>query len=215
MKKLPEIKICGITNFSDAEKSISLGADYLGFILHPSSPRFIDLNLVAELFKKLRDHSCKKVLVDVNPEPEMLKLYLQEGFEFFQLHFPHDISINRIDSWKKVIGAENLWLAPKIPPQSEFPPELMNYADHFLVDAYSSSAFGGTGEQSDWEEFSRCKDRYSEKKWILAGGLGLENAKLAISSLHPDIMDFNSAIEVEPGKKDHRKLSSLFSNLRA
>lgn len=214
MERLPGIKICGITNFSDAEKSISLGADYLGFILYPSSPRFIELSLVGELFKQLRDHSYQKVLVDVNPEPEKLKVYSEKGFDFFQLHFPHDININRIESWKNVIGAENLWLAPKIPPQTEFPAELMNYADHFLVDAYSSTSFGGTGEQSDWEEFSRCKDRYSEKKWILAGGLGLENAKLATSSLLPDIIDFNSAIEIEPGKKDHRKLSSLFSNLR-
>ena len=215
MKKRPEIKICGITNLSDAEKSISLGADYLGFIQYASSPRFIELNLVGELFRQLRGHSYQKVLVDVNPEPAMLKLYLQEGFDFFQLHFPHDINIDRIESWKSVIGAENLWLAPKIPPQSEFPPKLMKYAEYFLVDAYSATAFGGTGEQSDWEEFSRCKDRYSEKKWILAGGLGLENAKLAAYSLYPDIMDFNSAIELEPGKKDHHKLSSLFSNLRA
>ena len=214
MKKLPEIKICGITNFFDAEKSILLGADYLGFIQYPSSPRFIDLNLVAELFKKLRGHVYQKVLVDVNPEPEILELYRRTGFDFFQLHFPHDININRIESWKKVVGTENLWLAPKIPPHSEFPPELINYAEHFLVDAFSTTAFGGTGEQADWVEFSRCKDRYSEKKWILAGGLGLENAKLAISSLHPDIMDFNSALEIEPGKKDHRKLSSLFSSLR-
>ena len=214
MEKLPEIKICGITNFSDAEKSISLGADYLGFILYPSSPRFIELSLVKKLFKQLRDHSYQKVLVDVNPEPEKLKVYSEEGFDFFQLHFPHDININRIESWKNVIGAENLWLAPKMPPQTEFPAELMNYAGHFLVDAYSSTSFGGTGEQSDWEEFSRCKDRYSEKKWILAGGLGSENANRAISSLHPDIIDFNSAIEIEPGKKDHGKLNSLFSNLR-
>ena len=215
MRKLPEIKICGMTNFSDAEKSISLGADYLGFILYPSSPRFIELSLVGELFKQLQGHSYQKVLVDVNPEPEMLKLYLQEDFDFFQLHFPYDINIKRIESWKNVIGAENLWLAPKIPPQSEFPPELMEYAEYFLVDAYSTTAFGGTGEQSDWEEFSRCKDRYSAKKWILAGGLGIENAKLAATTLDPDIMDFNSAIELRPGKKDHHKLNSLFSNLRA
>ena len=59
-----------------------------------------------------------------------------------------------------------------------------------------------------------AKKNTLQKKWILAGGLGLDNAKEAYNILRPEIMDFNSAIELEPGQKDHQKLDSLFTILR-
>ena len=54
--------------------------------------------------------------------------------------------------------------------------------------------------ESDWQEFSNCQKKCPAKKWILAGGLGLDNAKEAYNILRPEIMDFNSAIELELGQ---------------
>ena len=214
MKQFPEIKICGITNFSDAEKSIALGVDYLGFIQYPKSPRFINSQRVSEILDRLKGYDFKKILVDVNPDPEKLDDYHQMGFDYYQLHFSYDLNESRIESWGQQVGKENLWLAPRMPTGSEFPDHLIEFADHFLLDAFSEYSFGGTGNESDWQEFSNCQKKYPAKKWILAGGLGLDNAKEAYNILRPEIMDFNSAIELEPGQKDHQKLDSLFTILR-
>ena len=214
MKQSPEIKVCGITNLSDAEKTISLGADYLGFIQYPKSPRFIDSREVSELLERLKGHDFQKIIVDVNPDPEKLDAYRKMGFDYYQLHFPSDLNESRLESWRKQVGKENLWLAPRLPTGSEFPDHLIEFADHFLLDAFSMNSFGGTGNESDWAEFSNCQKKYPTKKWILAGGLGLDNAMEAYNILRPEIMDFNSAIELEPGQKDHKKLDSLFTILR-
>ena len=151
MKQFPEIKICGITNFSDAEKSIALGVDYLGFIQYPESPRFIDSQRVSEILDRLKGYDFKKILVDVNPDPEKLDDYHQMGFDYYQLHFSYDLNESRIESWGQQVGKENLWLAPRMPTGSEFPDHLIEFADHFLLDAFSEDSFGGTGNESDWQ----------------------------------------------------------------
>ena len=199
---------------ADAEKSISLGADFLGFIQYPKSPRHIDFAQASELLEHLSCYDCKKVLVDVNPEPQRLEMYKQQGFDYFQLHFPCNLAFNRIKSWSEIVGIQNLWLAPKIPPKAGFDAELLGLAEHFLIDAYSDASFGGTGKKSDWGMFSQCQQSHPYKKWILAGGLNVQNAKQAIEILNPDVMDFNSGVETEPGRKDHRKLTDLFRELR-
>ena len=76
-----EVKICGITNKGDAINSLQAGADYLGFILYPQSPRSIDLENVNRISEYLKDTSGKTVAVDVVPSIDDVVLMQQANFK--------------------------------------------------------------------------------------------------------------------------------------
>ena len=98
-------------------------------------------------------------------------------------------------------GSINLWLAPKLPPGVDFPDHLLQYAETFVIDAYSQDKFGGTGKPADWKSFSEYHDLYPEKKWILAGGIGPKNVVSSVVQTNARMIDLNSAVESKPGQK--------------
>ena len=208
---VPEVKVCGITRLEDGQNAISLGASFLGFILFEGSPRCIDPNGARVIWDELDPGKTRSVAVDVNPDPSRLSEISKLGFDFFQLHFPSSVDPDRISEWAEIVGPENLWLAPRISPEEDFPVGMLPLADTFLVDAYDKEKFGGTGLSSDWERFSDWKSKYADKKWILAGGIGPENLQDALARTNPDVVDVNSAVESEPGVKDHEKVKKVFS----
>jgi phosphoribosylanthranilate isomerase len=208
---IPQIKVCGITRADDGREALSLGASFLGFILFEGSPRCIDPVEAIGLWRELQPSGALSVAVEVDPDPERLLEIKQLGFDFFQLHFPSTINPARVSEWADIAGAENLWLSPRISLQDDFPIGLLPFADTFLVDAFSKDKFGGTGLSSDWEKFSEWKKLFSDKKWILAGGIGPENFNDAATRANPNGFDVNSAVESEPGIKDHEKLKKLFA----
>ena len=208
-----EIKVCGITRETDARKACSLGATHLGFILHHASPRCLPPFSFRKIMENLKGELIHTVAVEVNPDPEELLKMMDSGFDFFQLHFSISIEKTRVMEWSRIVGKEKLWLAPRISPAEEFPISLLPFADTFLIDAYSSHQFGGTGKTSDWSRFKEWKKLHPEKKWLLAGGLGHENIADALNEAQPDGVDLNSAVEESPGKKCHQKLEQSFSVL--
>lgn len=204
------VKVCGITNSEDAELAIKLGAEKLGFILYENSPRKIKLNEVENLKKELQLNPKQMVAVEVIPEINFVKKMLDHGFEKFQFHFPYDFSRKQIEEWTNLVGSEDLWLAPRLPTGVNFPEEILPLANTFLVDAYEEEKFGGTGKCSDWKSFSKWKKAYSDKNWILAGGLSEKNIEIALKDSQAEIIDVNSGIERLPGVKDHSKLRNFF-----
>ena len=112
-----------------------------------------------------------------------------------------------------MVGADNLWLAPRLPTGTNFPEDLIPFAQTFLIDAYSKDRFGGTGELSDWSGFLNWKNKYSSKSWILAGGISSENIKEALSETQANMIDVNSGVETSPGIKDHVKIKKFFGEI--
>jgi phosphoribosylanthranilate isomerase len=208
---VPEVKVCGITRLEDGQNAISLGASFLGFIFFEGSPRCIDPEKARKIWGGLNPTRTHSVAVDVNPDPSRLSEISRLGFDFFQLHFPSSVDPDRISEWAEIVGPENLWLAPRISPEEDFPVGMLPFADTFLVDAYDKEKFGGTGLSSDWERFSDWKSKYADKRWILAGGIGPENLRDALVRTSPHVVDVNSAVESEPGVKDHEKVKKVFS----
>lgn len=206
-----QLKVCGITREKDGDEALSTGASFLGFILYAGSPRCIAPNEAHKLWAKIKRSGTFSVAVEVDPSPARLREIDKFGFDFIQLHFPCSIKLETVSEWAEISGAGRLWLAPRISPQDSFPDELLPYADSFLVDAYDEAKFGGTGLSSDWERFSNWKNKYPEKKWILAGGIGPENLEDALSKTAPDIIDVNSSVEKKPGLKNHDKLKKISS----
>ena len=209
-----EVKICGITNKRDALNALQAGASYLGFILYPKSPRHISLEHVKQISESLKDISCKKVAVDVAPRLEDVALMQKADFQYYQFHFPLDLDIEIIRQWSEMVGPSNLWLAPKLPPGADFPDHLLQYAETFVIDAYSQDKFGGTGKSADWKSFSEFQILYPEKKWILAGGIGPENVVSSVIQTDARMIDLNSAVESKPGQKEVDKIKSVFESLK-
>ena len=202
-----KLKVCGLTSAGDAAAAAKAGADYLGFIFYPKSPRGISVDHYRGLAAELPE--AKKVAVCVEPTPVELAQYADAGCDFFQVHFNAAEPSSHLASWTKAVGAKRLWLAPKLPPGAPLRSEWLRLADTFLLDAYDAGKFGGTGHTGDWEAFRRIRASHPDKAWILSGGLNPENVAAAIAATGANWIDVNSGVESSPGVKDHARLAAL------
>ncbi len=197
---MPELKICGITNLEDAEKSVSLGADYLGFIF-AESQRQIALPDARQIKRKLKDQ-VRFVGVFKDQDPRFVNDTAEVlGLDFVQLHGSESaeycLQMNR-----PVIKVVELDLLADIP-------DLSNYraaVQAFLFDRPKSMS-----KTHDWIE--QVASRYGDQlepyqPFFIAGGLNSENLHHALS-LNPFAIDLASGVESEIGKKDHQKLESF------
>jgi len=205
------LKVCGLTSLVDADAADAVGADYLGFIFYPKSPRGITLTQYAAMKDRLPPR--KKVAVSVAPSPAELAAQLAAGFDFFQIHFAADTAIPVMVAWSQLVGRANLWLAPKLPPAEDVKPEWLPLADTFLLDTFHADKFGGTGETGDWAKFKRHREAHPAKTWILSGGLKPDNVAGAITATGAKFLDVNSGVELSPGVKDPAKLKLLVLEL--
>lgn len=206
-------KVCGLTRAEDARLAAELGADYLGFILHAKSPRYLELGRYAELAGEL-PRGPKRVAVMVEPTLVDLDWAQEAGFDRFQIHARHDVARGAVRGWSEAVGAANLWLAPKLPPGTPFPDAWLDFAQTFLVDTYHAEGFGGSGRTGDWGGFMTRARAYPEKTWVLAGGLGPDNLDIALAASGARFVDVNSGVEEAPGVKSPEKLRALAALLR-
>lgn len=180
MTTVTKVKICGITRAEDAELAIELGADYLGFIFVPESPRYVVHPPQTHGVLRVgvfRGTSCNEILRTI----EAAKL------DLVQIHG------NFVDPGVPVIHAFKV---------GDTLPDTRTLADYVLFDTG-----GGTGRTFDWSLLERY-DR--TKPFFLAGGLHPDNVADAIAATHPYAIDVASGVERAPGIKDHDKLRKLF-----
>ncbi len=207
-----QIKVCGLTSLVDADCADGCGADYLGFILHAKSPRHVSVAQFRSMEGRLPPR--RRVAVDVEPGADALLAMRDAGFDRFQVHFRHDLPIEAVEAWSKAVGAENLWLAPRLPPGVDVPEPWLGLAQCILMDAFDPTLFGGTGRTGDWPKFRRHRERYPGKTWILSGGLSPENVGGALAGTGARFVDVNSGVESAPGVKDHARLKAFVVALR-
>ncbi len=205
------IKVCGLTSLVDADFADGCGADYLAFNLYPKSPRHIGLEQFRAMAKRLPER--RKVAVSVEPTTAELTEMMAAGFDFFQIHHRADLPVATIAGWSETVGADRLWLAPKLAPEADVAAEWLPLAKHFLLDTFQAGAFGGTGKTGDWAKFARHRAAHPEKTWILAGGLNPENIGEALRQSGANFVDVNSGVESAPGVKDHAKLKRFVLRL--
>ncbi|MFA6288364.1 MAG: phosphoribosylanthranilate isomerase [Opitutaceae bacterium] len=207
------LKICGLTTLVDAEFVDQAGADALGFILYPKSPRYISLLQYKAMAPRLPE-GRKRVAVMVEPSGAELADALTADFDCFQIHFdPVKVPVSTVSGWSQAVGPKRLWLAPKLPPGVEVGGELLPLADTFLLDTFRPDGFGGTGRTGDWTGFASQRVAHPEKTWILAGGLSPENIAAALSESGANFIDANSGVETAPGVKDHAKVRQLIGEI--
>lgn len=202
------LKVCGQTRAGDARVAAEIGADYLGFIFYPKSPRAITLDDYKALAAGLPS-GPRRVAVMVAPSAAELSAAVAAGFGFFQIHFEHTTPLETVHGWSAITGPSRLWLAPKLPPGADVPVEWLPLADTFLLDTFHADGFGGSGKTGDWAKFARHRAAHPEKTWILAGGLNPDNVADAVAKSGARFVDVNSGVESAPGLKDQGKLRSL------
>ncbi len=210
------VKICGITNVEDAGVAVEAGADLLGFIFYPASPRYVAPRVVAEIVKALRAGSAARgvrtvgVFVDTKPA-EMRATLEATGLDLAQLSGgepPHSLELLerrafkalRPGSWEEA-DADAEWYADLGPPDG---PDL-------LLDTHRPGAFGGTGEVGDWHIAAALAPRY---RLLLAGGLTPDNVQAAIRQVRPWGVDVGSGVEATPGRKDHQKVRAFIHHAK-
>ena len=88
------LKVCGLTSLIDAEWADRCGADYLGFIFHPKSPRHLTHAQFAAMAPRLPDR--RKVAVSVEPTLDELGALRDAGFDYFQIHFRPETPVEQL-----------------------------------------------------------------------------------------------------------------------
>ncbi len=197
-------KVCGLTSLVDAEFADRCGADYLGFIFHPRSPRYLPLAQYAAMASRLPDR--RRVAVAVEPSLAELAALQDAGFDCFQLHHRLELAPAVLQQWSDAVGRDRLWLAPKLPPGAGVPESVLAAAGHVLFDTYQAEGFGGSGRTGDWAGFARLRAAHPGHGWILAGGLNPENVGAALAASGARFLDVNSGVEAAPGVKDEARL---------
>ena len=200
-------KVCGLRSLVDAEFADRCGADYLGFIFHPKSPRYISIEQYRAMAPRLPER--RKVAVSVEPTVDALTAMRDAGFEYFQIHFRSEIPEEQLAAWSRTVGGKHLWLAPKLPPGHDVSPATLAAARFIMLDTFHNEAFGGTGRTGDWQKFVQHQKAHPQKFWILAGGLNPANIGDAIAQTGTRFVDVNSGVETAPGVKDEAKLKAF------
>jgi phosphoribosylanthranilate isomerase len=175
----------------DAELAIDLGADAVGFVQEPNSPRCLQDHDV-EWLRRLPPVPVKVAVFGRVDRHAFKGLYdVVQGVEWaeYPSASPKRIHVFRLRPGQKAEDFINLTIS----------------ASAILLDAYREEAYGGTGHKVDWNLAAEIVQR-SERPVILAGGLNPDNVADAVRRVRPFMVDVSSGVEEKPRFKDPIKL---------
>ncbi len=197
-----KVKICGITNWTDARQACDAGANFLGFNFWPRSSRYISPAKARRIVRRL-PKGIAAVGVFVNEtEAKTLEIARAVGLDYLQLHGDESPdTVARLQRIFPVIKAVRV-------RESFRPGELARFAsaEAILLDGFDRKLPGGTGKTFEWDKARRSR-RYG--KIFLAGGLTPENVGEAIRIAKPFAVDACSGVESGPGKKNHASVKAF------
>lgn len=201
-----KIKICGITREADAEAAWRAGADALGFVHYPKSPRHLEPERIAEIVATLPPF-VPVVAVLVNPTLETIReLERHVPFSHFQLHGEENAAFVESLRPRRVIKALRL-------PWGGGDAGLAAYrTEGFLLDTPTAD-YGGSGKTFDWDLVSAFR-ALTPKPLVLSGGLTPDNVAEAVLRVQPYGVDVSSGVESAPGIKDHQKIREFIARCR-
>ena len=197
------IKICGITNNSDAVKAVNLGASAIGFIFYKGSQRYLPLLEAKSICKKV-GHKVAAVGVFVNHSKEFINHAIDlVPLDMIQLHG---------DESAEFCKNFSLPVIKAIRVKNKSSLQFLNQykVDGILLDSFSKIKYGGTGETFDWSLINLK----TKQNILLSGGLNSDNILEAISFVNPAAVDISSSIECSIGQKDHNKMEHLFEVIK-
>jgi phosphoribosylanthranilate isomerase len=200
-----KVKICGITSVADALAAVEAGADALGLMMFPGSPRFIPLETAQEIAQQLPAHILRAG-VFADPESSDVFAAMQHcQLNLLQFHgsetpeFCRQFGTMTMKAFR-IRNADSL-------------AALAGYStDAFLLDSYVPGKAGGTGQSFNWDLAVEAKK--FGKPIFLAGGLTRYNVAEAVRKVEPFGVDVSSGVEQSPGKKDVQKMRDFVAAVR-
>ena len=200
------VKICGITRVEDALLACELGADAIGLVMTPSSPRCVPLERAQAIRDSLPSFVSAVVLSHDLSSGHISRIIETVRPDLIQFHGSEDAAFCESFGLRyvKAIGmagdVDVLAMAAAHP-----------HACGFVLDGHAPGAQGGQGKVFDWSRVPRDLHR----PIILAGGLNAENVARAIVAVRPWAVDVASGVESAPGIKHEGKLRAFFASVRA
>lgn len=200
----PRIKICGLTRPQDVVAAEAAGADAVGFVFYPKSPRYVGMEQAAELVREVPPF-VTRVGLFVNAEPRFVRA-VQAAVPLDMLQFHGD------ETEAYCCHFDRPYIkAARVQPGFD----LLEYAYRFptaralLLDAFVEG-FGGGGKTFDWSLIPQSLPL----PIILSGGLHAANVSEAIRAVRPVAVDVSSGVEVDKGIKDVSKIEAFIAAVR-
>lgn len=193
------VKICGVTRFGDLEAAVAAGADALGFVFAPGSPRRLDAGSARSLVGRVPAFVSRVGLfMDQNAE-EVARVLESVPLSLLQFHGRENAAFCR---------QFGLPYIKAVPMGSADAPERLEqaYPDAagLLLDSHSAGQAGGTGRTFDWSAIPDLS-----LPLVLAGGLTPANVREAVSRVRPWAVDVSSGVEDAPGEKNIEKMRTF------
>lgn len=200
----PRIKICGFTRQQDLEAGIEAGADAVGLVFYPPSPRYVDLESAVQLATSVPP-LILVVGLFVNADPALVRQTLAAvPIHVLQFHGDEDEGYCRQFHRPYIKAARVRPGMDLVQYAADFPS-----AQAILLDAFVDG-YGGAGQVFDWSLVPPVLG----KPLILSGGLDAANVAEAIDRLHPAAVDVSSGVEISKGIKDAAKMAAFVNAVR-
>jgi phosphoribosylanthranilate isomerase len=207
------IKICGIKTEAILDAAIDAGADMVGFMHFPRSPRHLELDPIAELISLARGR-IETCVVLVNPDNTLVAQVAALGPDWIQLHgpeTPHRVEAIRDEAGIAIMKACSIGSAEDVAHVAGY----AEIADRILLDAKPPKGAdrpGGLGDTFDW---ALLKALDPSLGFMLSGGLTPDTVAAAIKAVHPMGVDVSSGVEKSPGVKDAGLVRAFIEKARA
>jgi len=206
-------KICGLTDATAVEAAVAHGADMVGFVFYPPSPRNITAEQAEDLLRDVPS-GIDRVGLFVDPETDFLdKILAKARLDLLQLH--GDETPERCRAISVYFGLPII-KAIKVSTKADLKAakDYEDAVDWLMFDARppaDGALPGGNGKAFDW---TILKGADFKRPWLLAGGLTPDNLPQAVQQSGASAVDVSSGVEIAPGKKDPAKIRAFLDAAR-
>lgn len=205
MTKRTRVKICGITSVDMAQEAVKQGADAIGLVFYPPSPRCVSVQQAAEIVSSLPAFVTAVGLFVNEQADEIRNIVNETRINLLQFHgneCPDYCASFEYPYIKALRMSDDIDLFQQ---RSDY-----SGAQSLLLDTYRAGVPGGTGEAFDW-------DRIPEElagEIILAGGLDADNITHAIQTVKPYAVDVSGGVESSKGVKSPEKIRQFMQGVK-
>lgn len=199
------VKICGITRVEDAQAAVSAGADAIGLVFEPKSPRFVTPDKAAVIARAVPPFvTVVGLVVDADPAyvRDVLRRVQVHLLQFHGHETPEQCRLYQFPYIKAVHMREGVNVHQQARAYDD--------AAGLLLDTYDPELAGGSGKRFDWTRVPRDLS----KPIILAGGLTADAVAEAVRTVRPYAVDVSSGVEVSKGIKDPTKIEAFVRAVR-
>lgn len=199
------VKICGITRVEDAQAAVRAGADAIGLVFDPKSPRYVTKERAASIAQAVEPFvSIVGLFVDAAPETirDTLSRVPITLLQFHGSETPGQCSLYDLPYMKAVRMRDDVDVRAEAAAHAG--------AVALLLDTYVAEVAGGSGHAFDWKRIPTDLN----KPMIVAGGLTPANVGAAIKTARPYAVDVSSGVEMTKGIKDSEKIEAFMRAVR-